>query len=699
MDRHLPDEILSEILLPALLFPDELFCDPSAPSVFAETYSGRSPSAYLLVSKSWLRVATPLLYNVIVLRSKAQASALHSALRANKSSNLGRFIKKLRIEGGFGAAMHTILQSAVNVTDLFLSVFVWSSDPVSGLRTGLPLINPRRVIFMDHHGKIPENKYFNSLLETVALCIKSHWSNLGVCDVSSAIVKWAPLVYLTLGKSQTLHTVLLSASVCEPRHISKIIAAPALKLVQIKPSMDHEHEYLAYLKLSLDSGDPRIKTVVRFLQQESVTQTPPPDITPSLNPFFTPMEGASQETRDGVWNRIFSFAMFVEEPAIIFRQRFERLPSLIPFLLISKALHKLALPYMYRSPSIKRHTIQSFAKQLHANPTLGASIRRLYLFPYLCDTIDPDLISIIFRHAHSLEKVQGFNTAYRFKLPTHHDLDDKDVFGHIPYDAFMLLGQVAGSTLRTLTIRINPPSANVDQSPTVLALFIELRSLALAAHNVRFYSAPDKDYLPHLERLRLHECDPSLITVMSNLNLPALRSLTLSQMNFSKSFELFFGAHGHKLLSVEIDSNLMYTMYTLGVFNLCSNLKTFTLHVPLGEIVCTPAMRTHIHLIYISCNNPHIHFTKLVIIYPNVRVTVHATKDEEAEWRTFIQTLNLTSFPALQEIQITRCVWPTNERDISRSVWSQQAEFLLEKGVKLKDQAGKHWIPRLKKER
>jgi hypothetical protein len=286
MDRHLPDEILSEILLPALLFPDELFCDPSAPSVFAETYSGRSPSAYLLVSKSWLRVATPLLYNVIVLRSKAQASALHSALRANKSSNLGRFIKKLRIEGGFGAAMHTILQSAVNVTDLFLSVFVWSSDPVSGLRTGLPLINPRRVIFMDHHGKIPENKYFNSLLETVALCIKSHWSNLvhsffsthpfdltlysrkGVCDVSSAIVKWAPLVYLTLGKSQTLHTVLLSASVCEPRHISKIIAAPALKLVQIKPSMDHEHEYLAYLKLSLDSGDPRIKTVVRFLQQE-----------------------------------------------------------------------------------------------------------------------------------------------------------------------------------------------------------------------------------------------------------------------------------------------------------------------------------------------------------------------------------------------------------------------------------------------
>ncbi|KAJ7262966.1 hypothetical protein C8J57DRAFT_1630823 [Mycena rebaudengoi] len=93
---------------------------------------------------------------------------------------------------------------------------------------------------------------------------------------------------------------------------------------------------------------------------------------------------------------------------------------------------------------------------------------------------------------------------------------------------------------------------------------------------------------------------------------------------------------------------------------------------------------------YISCNNPHIHLTKLVFIYPNVRVTVHATKNEEAEWRAFIQTLNLVSFPALREIQTTRCMWPTNERDIGRSVWSEQAEFLLEKGVKLMDQAGKH---------
>ncbi|KAJ7259740.1 hypothetical protein C8J57DRAFT_953070, partial [Mycena rebaudengoi] len=80
MERDLPDEMLSEILA-GTSFPDELFCDSSAPSVFAESYSGRSRSAYLLVSKSWLRVASPLLYNAVVLRSKAQASALHCALR------------------------------------------------------------------------------------------------------------------------------------------------------------------------------------------------------------------------------------------------------------------------------------------------------------------------------------------------------------------------------------------------------------------------------------------------------------------------------------------------------------------------------------------------------------------------------------------------------------------------------------------
>ncbi|KAJ7801061.1 hypothetical protein B0H14DRAFT_3490040 [Mycena olivaceomarginata] len=53
-DHSLPDEIISEILSPALKVPDEAFCDTSNVSPFSN-YS-ESTSAYLLVCKSWLQV-------------------------------------------------------------------------------------------------------------------------------------------------------------------------------------------------------------------------------------------------------------------------------------------------------------------------------------------------------------------------------------------------------------------------------------------------------------------------------------------------------------------------------------------------------------------------------------------------------------------------------------------------------------------
>lgn len=64
MATTLPDEIVLEILSPALKVSDELFLDTSYVSPFAN-YTP-STSAYLLVCKDWLRVATPLLFHVVV---------------------------------------------------------------------------------------------------------------------------------------------------------------------------------------------------------------------------------------------------------------------------------------------------------------------------------------------------------------------------------------------------------------------------------------------------------------------------------------------------------------------------------------------------------------------------------------------------------------------------------------------------------
>ncbi|KAJ7909470.1 hypothetical protein B0H13DRAFT_1559103, partial [Mycena leptocephala] len=78
-----------------------------------------SSSNYLRVCKAWLCVSTPLLYKVVILRTTTQAEALKVVVQSN--NEFGLFIRKLRVEGGFGDSMHT-LKYAPNITDLFLTL-------------------------------------------------------------------------------------------------------------------------------------------------------------------------------------------------------------------------------------------------------------------------------------------------------------------------------------------------------------------------------------------------------------------------------------------------------------------------------------------------------------------------------------------------------------------------------------------------
>ncbi|KAJ7117064.1 hypothetical protein C8R44DRAFT_674347 [Mycena epipterygia] len=155
MSEHLPDEIISEILSPALKVSEEMFSENE--SLISPFASSVSSSSALLVCKAWLRVATPLLYHVVVLRSKAQARALQAALRGHP--DLGRFIKMLRLEGGFGPAMQHILKAAPGITDIFISLQIHTSDSTAGLVLGLPYINPTRMIIFDDDIKLLKNKH------------------------------------------------------------------------------------------------------------------------------------------------------------------------------------------------------------------------------------------------------------------------------------------------------------------------------------------------------------------------------------------------------------------------------------------------------------------------------------------------------------------------------------------------------------
>jgi len=142
MPCELPAELLVEILSASLLVPDEMFADNRAFSPFEKV--DQPASNLILVCKSWMYVATPLLYVTVVLRSNAQAQALAFALTNNPE--FGKFIRRLRVEGAYGEHIWTAVQNAPNITDLCMTLAVWPDASPAGFIQSVAHIDPHRVI-------------------------------------------------------------------------------------------------------------------------------------------------------------------------------------------------------------------------------------------------------------------------------------------------------------------------------------------------------------------------------------------------------------------------------------------------------------------------------------------------------------------------------------------------------------------------
>ncbi|KAJ7481427.1 hypothetical protein B0H11DRAFT_2193552 [Mycena galericulata] len=289
MADRIPDEIISEILSPLLKHPDEVFSSTSEKPLLSPGYSS---STYLLVCKSWLRVSTPLLYNVVIFRTTAQAEALGKVLQTHPE--FGRFIRKLRVEGGFGRVMHAILKCAPNITDLFVSLLIWGSDDSSGLCAGLPLINPRRIILFDggHNrdaAKPKKNKQVTKLLDTIIDLIPK-WDKLKMfkfpyrsdSDPDPVIAQRARAVASALAKSKSLQTLVVRAtSRGLPEYMHQIADVPSLVSIHLTLSEDsdlrmNQRLRRAFLQRTLDelrekiNLHPKLKALVTYESFDSI---------------------------------------------------------------------------------------------------------------------------------------------------------------------------------------------------------------------------------------------------------------------------------------------------------------------------------------------------------------------------------------------------------------------------------------------
>ncbi|KAJ7210165.1 hypothetical protein GGX14DRAFT_626594 [Mycena pura] len=700
---HLPDETISEILSPALSVPDDAFSDNSL-DPFA-TYS-ESSSAYLLVCKSWLRVATPLLYNVVVLRSKAQAKALAHAV--SKNNVLGLFMKKLRVEGGYGQPMYTILKCAPNVSDLYLSFDIFAPDSTDGLCRGLHLINPIRLILRDKH--FLKNKMVLNLVHSVTETIPK-WDRLSVLhwpyDFTTPrfnMIAWA------LVQANRLHTIFI-----ESIHTAKVVyeALKECPLRQIHIQESVSDRELAIYKFQ----DQRLTALVQYTKKSEKVpcgRVAPDDqisqkvsVIPSLNPHFTPMRATSKAVQDAIWSRVLYFAMTV--PERVQDPTFKVTHRGLHLLLVSKTFHRLGLPHYYAHIKLDSSLAASnLAFVLSRRPSLAPNIKVISASggDYSSDSeydSDTDPLATVNGSNHADRGSDGkpcadpilavLSQTNRLRELTSQFAEEnaRDCIVvnlgeiEISWPAFVAMAKCSGSVLRECSSLVG---AKRDASPTVFNDLVELRKLYWRCDTTFSCNQTDTlvDALPNLEDLHVlgRECK-SFLTVLSMMRLTSLR-----RVSFFRDFDggNFLQVHGSRLSELEITINTVRTLRT-GVLEYCPNLISLTLCDQRNFTINGQPPDTNT----IFPREPAALLTEVRFLLRHYL----GGKDVLSKWEQFFMTFSQQSHlvPNLRSIQSTHFVWPTSEHEISKSGWVRVAESLLAQNICMMDETGKKWRARL----
>lgn len=170
MCETLPEELLHQIMAMCHSIDYEAFAHRSPEQLFAHR---KETARLLLVCQRWRRVATPLKYEMAIVTSEAEASVLATILSRGR---VGSYVKKLRIEGGFGRALRTILSKVPNLLYIFISLDISSEAKVAGLCAGLKLVNPQYLVLRDR--RVLGNQAVRSVVDTLITCMKTLWTNL-----------------------------------------------------------------------------------------------------------------------------------------------------------------------------------------------------------------------------------------------------------------------------------------------------------------------------------------------------------------------------------------------------------------------------------------------------------------------------------------------------------------------------------------
>ncbi|KAJ6557208.1 hypothetical protein DFH09DRAFT_540087 [Mycena vulgaris] len=540
--------------------------------------------------------------------------------------------------------MLKIIKSAPNVTDLFVSLNVWSADNVSGLCRGLPLMDPTRFVLYDSQYRGILNKNSQLLLDTVSQCIKQ-WKNLNVFESPySNMSNYMPLsIASALSNAPNLKILVIPTLmfISGPSERLQLVAkSMSLQSIQFKRTTGRKFSPGFYAGCHITH--PSLPGLFKIPDDDPTIFPPnPTDPKPSSIQFST------TSVTENIWKRILYFAMALDV---------ENKKARLGIVLVSKMFAKLALPYLFETFVFRTsYAFESFAVRSGANSSIGPQVRTIYL-------------AINTKRNIELRPILS-----RTKLVNIIGLTD---FNITP-KAFSDLGKLAGPTLVRLE-GVEVAKASKVEKPSLFSLFPHVRSLS-AAFKPPFDATPasiPSGALASLEELTLSSFDDSLMTVLSHMDLLALRHATFP--NQYAGVDSFLAKHGGKLLTLTV--SVQCTPRTK-LFDICPSIVDLTVNC--GKDV----PRSHN---FTSASN---HMALETITFKTDR----RQRGVDRKWATLFQGLSVRTFPALRQISVPCIRWPTTEHDISKSLWVKWAEGLLDSNVKLVDGKGVGWRRRLKK--
>lgn len=179
-EAALPEELIHDILeMRLFISPAQFFAFPS--HEFARWGApprrdvDRPPASdLLLVSKRWLRIGSRLLYKCVRISMTHHTIAIAELLKKNPA--LGTAIRSLRLDGGMGKELYTIIDHAPNIESLYVSLHFRPSQGIAGLRQALPLLNPTKLYL--HNIELTAASTPSGKQKLMEIAISDVWSSL-----------------------------------------------------------------------------------------------------------------------------------------------------------------------------------------------------------------------------------------------------------------------------------------------------------------------------------------------------------------------------------------------------------------------------------------------------------------------------------------------------------------------------------------